>query len=778
MTDDSNKLSAGDNIRGEGDRARAAPPRRRDSFRRRAFRQAFETAVVAICIVPLGLLIWALYDIHFPSTNSLAAQPVIIVHAADDQPLFGQGAFRLEPIDAKDMPQKLVNAVLSIEDRGFYQHGALDLPSMLRALVENLRAGKIVAGGSTITQQLVKMRLLGPQRTYRRKLEEAAIATWLQFHLTKDQILTSYLNNVYLGSGATGFPAAAKLYFNKKVDDLTLPEAAMLAGMINAPSQDDPLINLQAARNRAGTVLDAMVANGKLSAEDALAAKLHPATPGPVEISPPSTGWFADWVYDQAAKAAPNVDGAIEVHTTLDVRMQDLAANIVKSTLAAYGQEKRATQAALVAMRPDGAVVAMVGGRNYGESKYNRAVQAMRQPGSAFKLFDYYAALRQGFSPDDEILDEPVDIKGWDPENYGRRHHGRVTLADAFAHSLNDAAVRLSQQVGIDQVIAAARDLGLRAPLRNQPSLALGTSEVSLLDLTSAYAAVRAGVAPLQPWGITSVRMPGAAHAVSVGRPDQTQHSLGQHQQQLITLLQGVVQHGTGRAAKLPGFAAGKTGTSQDYRDAWFIGFNDSLVVGVWVGNDDHSPMRGVVGGSLPAMIWKAFMEQAPPVTASVAAPQASNPLPAPTTDAKTQTSEDAKTKTSNAKPQTSAGEQPPASKWLFDQNELSASQNSSSAPAGPAGAKCDVSMCQQHYHSFRASDCTYQPYDGGPRRACTRQADSTNGRSSRRAERPSASPRAEEPAALPAPYDAPDRPDYDAPGPPAPWFEIQRDGW
>jgi penicillin-binding protein 1A len=375
MADDSNKLSSGDDIQSEleSERAPASAGSRRQlhsaPFRRRVFRQAIELVVVAICIVPVALLIWILWDIHFPSAKSAAAQPVVILHAADDQPLVGQSAFRLAPVDAKQMPPNVLNAVLSIEDRGFFQHGAIDLTSVVRAFIDDLRAGKIVAGGSTITQQLVKMRFLGPQRTYRRKFEEAAIAIWLQFHMTKDQILTSYLNDVYLGSGAIGFPAAAKLYFDKNLAQLSLPEAAMLAGMVNAPTRDDPLTDLQAARDRANTVLDAMVANGKLSQEDALAAKLHPATPAPAQISPPSTGWFADWVYNQAAKAAPDVDGAIEVHTTLNMRLQRLAANVVKSTLAMYGQQKRATQAALVAMRPDGAVVAMVGGRSYSESK-------------------------------------------------------------------------------------------------------------------------------------------------------------------------------------------------------------------------------------------------------------------------------------------------------------------------------------------------------------------------------------------------------------------------
>jgi membrane peptidoglycan carboxypeptidase len=296
------------------------------------------------------------------------------------------------------------------------------------------------------------------------------------------------------------------------------------------------------------------------------------------------------------------------------------------------------TQAALVAMKPDGAVVAMVGGRSYAASQFNRVVQAKRQPGSAFKLFDYYAAFRHGYSPNDQILDEPIDIKGWKPHNYRRRYHGQVTLAQAFAHSFNAATVRLSQEVGIDNVIAAARDLGLRAPLHNNPSLALGTGELSLLDLTAAYAAVRAGSAPVEPWGIASLHIAGQKEPLQVGRPDQPRHDLGQYRDELLGLLQRVVERGTGRAAALPGLVGGKTGTTQDYRDAWFIGFDNELVVGVWVGNDDHSPMRDVTGGSLPAAIWKRFMESAqqgtvaPPAASAslVEAPSPAAPAAAP----------------------------------------------------------------------------------------------------------------------------------------------------
>jgi penicillin-binding protein 1A len=412
-------------------------------------------------------------------------------------------------------------------------------------------------------------------------------------------------------------------------------------------------------------------------------------------VSPPAAGWFIDWVYGKAAQVTRPLGGTIRIRTTLDLRLQELASNIVKSTLAKDGDDRHATQAALVAMRPDGAVLAMVGGRNYAKSQYNRAVQAERQPGSSFKLFDYYAALRQGFSVNDEIDDSPVNIHGWEPENYGRSHHGRVSLADAFAESLNDATVHLTQKVGIPQVIAAARDLGLRAPLKDNPSLALGTSEVSLIDLTSAYAAVRAGKAPVDPHGISGIKLDGDKDYMPVAR-SASQHSLGQYQGELIALLQGVVNHGTGRAAALKGFAAGKTGTSQNYRDAWFIGFDDQLVVGVWVGNDDHSPMKRVTGGSLPAAIWKQFMEQAGPMVAT-AAP--SSP---------TQPTESATIGLAHA----------PAAAFAQGQPDGQSSQTQPDT----AGPQCNVSACEQMYRSFRPSDCSYQPYWGGSRRTCDRQ--------------------------------------------------------
>jgi penicillin-binding protein 1A len=667
---------------GTPDGAPTSPSRRRSRFRHAA---AVVSGIFLVLATLLSAAVWSLRGVHIPDTAEVTSRRVIELQSAGGQDLWRTGHLKLAPVDAKEMPADVINAVLSIEDRHFYQHGAIDALSVLRALRENIEAGRIVAGGSTITQQLAKTLFLSPERTYGRKIQEAAIAAWMEHHLTKDQILTSYLNNVYFGSGATGLPSAAKLYFGKKVADLSLPEAAMLAGMVNAPAADDPFHELDAARRRAAIVLDAMVENGKLTGQAALVPKLHPAIPSASDIPPPSAGWFVDWIYNKAAAVTPPLGGPVQIRTTLDLHLQQLADNIVKSKLAKYGSGKHVGQAALVAMRPDGAVVAMVGGRDYSQSQYNRAVQAERQPGSAFKLFDYYAALRQGFTPKDEILDAPVDIHGWQPANYGRRQHGEVTLAEAFADSLNDATVRLSQEVGINQVIAAARDLGLRAPLQNNPSLALGTSEVTLLDLTSAYAAVRAGEAPTHPWGISSVKTPSGRDFVPVAPSGDSRQSLAKYQDELISLLQGVVERGTGRAAALGGFAAGKTGTSQDYRDAWFVGFDDSLIVGVWVGNDDHSPMKGVVGGSLPAKIWKDFMQQASTPTTAEVTP---TPLRAPTYP-----------------------QEPP----------ILADQGSPASPAEGQSAQCNIPVCEGFYHSFRASDCTYQPYGAGPRQYCAR---------------------------------------------------------
>ncbi len=538
-------------------------------------------------------------------------------------------------------------------------HFGIDLRGIGRALVRNFEAGSVVEGGSTITQQLIKLQYLDSDRTIKRKIQEFVIALWLEWKLGKQEILTRYLNSAYLGAGATGMPAAARIYFNKDIGALDLAESAMLAGLLRAPSQWNPIDNFEGARQRTSVVLDTMVANGKITAPEAAQLKASFATIHPTTPTPRSGSWFADWISPQASEIAGASPGSTTVRTTLSPQLQRIAERVLANALDTEGKAVGASQAALVAMTPDGAVVAMVGGRDYKQSQFNRAVTAMRQPGSTFKLFVYYAALKAGFTLFDQILDAPIDINGWSPDNSGGRYRGWVTLAEAFARSLNAPAVALAQEVGLDNVIAAARELGINTPLANTPSLALGTSEVSLLDLTSAYASVHLGKAPVKPWGIIDFQAAGQPKAFRVGAPAAPATDLSAYQPDLLGLLQLVVERGTGRGADPGTFAAGKTGTSQNNRDAWFIGFTEPLVAGVWVGNDDDAPMKGVTGGALPAHIWRDFMREA------MAAPA--------------------------------------AGALVGDQ-------------ATPQS--CNITACSRSYRSFRPSDCTYQPYYGG-RRLC-----------------------------------------------------------
>ncbi|MBB3659646.1 1A family penicillin-binding protein [Rhizobium sp. BK650] len=608
---------------------------------------------------------WALKDVPWGEIRDGTLKPVVVLETADGAPLVRQGPYQGAYAQYNQFPPHLIDAVLSIEDRRFMHHFGVDVRGIGRALLRNFEAGSVVEGGSTITQQLIKLQYLDSDRTIKRKIQEVVIALWLEWKLGKQEILTRYLNSAYLGAGATGMPAAARIYFNKDIGALDLPESAMLAGLLRAPSQWNPIDNFEGARQRTAVVLDAMVANGTIAepeAEEAKAsfAKLHPTTP-----TPRSGSWFADWISPQASEIAGASPGSTTVRTTLVPHLQQIAESVVKRALDKEGKAAGASQAALVAMTPEGAVVAMVGGRDYKASQFNRAVTAMRQPGSTFKLFVYYAALKAGLTLSDWVLDAPIDIDGWSPENSGGRYYGWVTLAEAFARSLNAATVRLANQVGLDNVIAAARELGIDAPLANTPSLALGTSEVNLLDLTSAYASVLLGKAPVTPWGIIEFQAAGQPKAFRVGSQAGPNLDLSPYQSDLLGLLQLVVERGTGRGADPGAFAAGKTGTSQNNRDAWFVGFTKPLVAGVWVGNDDDAPMKGVTGGALPARIWRDFMQEA-----------MSEPAP----------------------------------------NEARSTETMIDGQGAPQS--CNIAACSRSYRSFRPSDCTYQPYSG-ERRLC-----------------------------------------------------------
>jgi 1A family penicillin-binding protein len=630
-------------------------------------------------------MLWALYGVPLDGPAKAPAKATLVLEAADGQSLGRIGAFQVADARLQDFPPVLIKAVLSTEDRHFFDHHGVDPLGILRAAHANRVADGIVEGGSTITQQLVKLEYLDSNRTYSRKLREALIAIWLETHLSKDEILTRYLNRVYLGDGAYGMAAAARLYFNKRPADLTLAEAAMLAGLIKAPSDFDPLRHLAAAQARAATVLDAMVANNAIDKKTADAAKTRPATVNAPPGLAQAASWFADWVAKGAAQLAGAQTGTVVVRTTLRPDLQHLAQRILDDTLATQGRRLGVSEGALVAMRADGAVLAMVGGRDYRKSQFNRAVDAKRQPGSLFKLFVYLAALRRGYTPNDTIDAGPIDVKGWQPANFDDEHYGRLSLAGAFAHSVNTAAVRLAMQVGLPNVVAAARDLGITEPLPQVPSLALGSAGVSLLDLTGAFASVLEDRLPVRPWGVAAIGAADGSRMLATVPPLAAGRTLDPYRTPLIELLQGVVEYGTGRAAALDGdFTAGKTGTSQDYRDAWFIGFDDRLVVGVWVGNDDDSPMRQVVGGSLPAAIWKRFMTAATPLVGRPAAHMSLAP-------------DDGRAVQSGA--------------------ALDAAAEGSSQ--GPGAGSCDYEACARFYHSFRAADCTYQPFDGGPRQLC-----------------------------------------------------------
>lgn len=538
-----------------------------------------------------------------PLSRSLQpiAPPSITLVASDGSPIARKGAVVARPVKIADLPRHVPQAFVAVEDRRYYSHWGIDPIGIARAAWRNLLAGGVREGGSTITQQLAKVAFLNDNRSFGRKAQEMLIAFWLEAWLTKDEILERYLSNVYFGDNVYGLRAAAEHYFSREPEDLTVGQAAMLAGLVKAPSRLAPTRNLDGARTRARVVLGEMVEAGFITKAQSRAAadvRLRVRREG----SMPVGTYFADWVMPAARDQAGAVYERQTIETTLDKRLQKLAEQAVRRNAIA------GTQTALVAMRPDGRVVAMVGGRSYRDSPFNRATQARRHPGSTFKLFVYLAAIRAGLTPDDMIEDEPVTIDNWSPVNNDRRYRGRITLRQAFALSSNVAAARLADRVGRRAVIQAARDLGITSPLGEQPSLALGTSGVTLLELTSAYAAVAGNALPVRAYGLP--KEPEGFIASLWNRPRRLS---SRERDMLLDLLESVVERGTGRAARLSIDAFGKTGTTQDARDAIFVGFAGDLVVGVWIGRDDNRPIPGISGGGAPARIWRDFVSGAIP---------------------------------------------------------------------------------------------------------------------------------------------------------------------
>jgi penicillin-binding protein 1A len=613
-------------------RARAArQPRRR--FGRRLVNLIVLLVLWAAIVGGCGLAYFAL---TLPDTSQLAVaerRPSVTILADDGSLVATFGDLFGQPLSLKEMSPLLPQAVIATEDRRFYRHFGLDPIGLVRAAVTDFRAGHIVQGGSTITQQLAKILFLTPERSLSRKIRETLLALWLERRFSKEQILEIYLNRVYLGAGTYGVDAAAHRYFGKSAKTLDLFECAVIAGLLKAPTRYSPARDRAAATGRAAQVLDIMVDAGVIGAADAAAAAkqgLAPATAGRS-----GARYFADWVADQARDFAGTANRDLTIRTTYDPRMQAAAENAVADVLARYGAKDAVSQGALVAMTPDGAVRAMVGGRDYGESQFNRATQAQRQPGSSFKPFVYLAGLEAGLRPTDRLVDAPVRVGNWQPHNYLNRYQGEMTLANALAQSINTITVQVAQRAGIGHVIATASRLGIASGLARDASIALGTGEVNLLELVSAYAPFANGGIGALPYGIAEIR---DSDGKLVYR--RSGSGLGPVvEPELVGLmnqmLSGVIAYGTGKSAALGRPAAGKTGTTQDYRDAWFIGYTADLVAGVWLGNDDDTPMNKVTGGSLPALAWRNFMLTAtkdmplrplPAATPAAAAPTAASP--------------------------------------------------------------------------------------------------------------------------------------------------------
>ena len=506
------------------------------------------------------------------------------------------------------MSAYLPQAVIATEDRRFYGHFGIDPIGLVRAAVTDLRAGHLVQGGSTITQQLAKVLFLTPERSFPRKIRETLLALWLEHRFTKDQILEIYLNRVYLGAGTYGVDAAAHRYFGKSTQQLSLFESAVIAGLLKAPTRFSPARDRDKAAGRAAQVLDNMVEAGFINGAQAATAEKQGAAANALAQARPGSRYFADWVADQIGDFAGTADRDLVVRTTLDPRMQTEAEAAIAEVLARYGARDAVGEGALVAMSPDGAVRAMVGGNDYGQSQFNRATQAQRQPGSAFKPFVYLAGLEAGLRPQDRFVDAPIRVGNWQPHNYTNRYLGEMNLAEGLAQSINTISVQVAMRAGIGNVVAAANRLGIASDLAEDASIALGTNEVNLLELVSAYAPFANGGTGILAYGINEIRDSNGKLVYRRSGSGPGQVVAPELAGLMSEMLTGVIGHGTGKSAALPRPAAGKTGTTQEYRDAWFIGYTADLVAGVWLGNDDNTPMHKVTGGSLPALAWRNFM--------------------------------------------------------------------------------------------------------------------------------------------------------------------------
>ena len=580
-------------------------------------RALYWSAVIGVWGLIFLVVFFAVFARGLPDTSALYdvdRQPSITYLDRNGALIATRGSQQAPPADLSQLPDYVPAAFIAIEDRRFYWHPGFDPIGMSRAMVRNMRAGRVVEGGSTITQQLAKNLFLTPDQNLRRKTQELMLAVWLEMKFSKEEILALYLNRVYFGAGAYGIEAASQRYFDKSAKDLTVGEAALLAGLLKAPSRYSPVSESERAAARATVVLDEMEDAGVITPEQRRAAALEPVRVSRT-LATQHAEYFIDWLDQEIRGLVGEPTEDLIVETTLDLTLQTAAERNVRRILERDGG-RGVEQAALVALDGEGRVRALIGGASYAESQFNRAVDARRQAGSAFKPFVYLAALEAGYTPKTPVVDEPIRIGAWEPRNYSGTFAGPMTLADAVAQSTNTVAARVADEVGRDSVARAGRRLGITSRIGLEPAMALGAVEVSPLEMAQAYDAFANGGRRVEAHGITRIRTPqGRVIYQRSARGEAGVQAINNPQLYYLNeMLRGVVQRGTARAVAIPGRdVAGKTGTTSDYKDAWFVGYTGGFTVAVWVGKDDNTPMRGVTGGQSPAAIWKGFMDAALP---------------------------------------------------------------------------------------------------------------------------------------------------------------------
>lgn len=583
---------------------KTANRKKRESKQRLATRRIILIFLSFLVITFAG---WLLYCVlTLPDIDQAVArtrQPSTTITAENGNEVKTFGSVYSEVIRLNELPSYVPDAIISTEDRRFYAHFGFDIVAFTRAMLTNIFMGRYAQGGSTITQQVAKNLFLTSQKNIKRKTQELLLAFWLEHKFSKEQILTLYLNRVYLGAGTYGIEAASQKYFQKSSRDMNLLEAAIIAGMLKAPSRYNPIASAERAKARAKVVLQNMVNNDALTERQMKYALTLPVGEDK-SYKVQGADYFADWVYREVNDYIGERGNDIYVYTTLDQKIQENAEKILREAVLA-AKNRNVSEGAVVVLNKSGEVKAMVGGIDYRKSQFNRAVTALRQPGSAFKTFVYLTALQNGWKREDRIDDVPLSIGKWKPENYDKKYYGSVTLDEALMKSLNLATVNLSESLSRKDIIRTAKKMGISTPVENTPSLALGTFEVKVIDMATAYSAIANGGYATWPHAIKEIYTRDGYQLYQREADTENRILDAGAVKDLTKMLEKVISQGTGRRAKIPGFAAGKTGTTQDYRDAWFVGFTDEYVIAVWVGNDDNSPMKGVTGGTLPAEIWR-----------------------------------------------------------------------------------------------------------------------------------------------------------------------------